>query len=363
MSNFLSGLASSAKQSFDDISRGVQGKETGSAMEFSSTFRLSALGLTVSDHGGEGLVSAIVPGGEAERLGIAVNDRVVKVGYAPCKSYKQAVDAIRSHVARPMDVTFERREKRGGESTLGPGWNFRIDEEVDKAERILALMLASPNAGPPRSVLRNAKGLAFLRITKLGLAISARVGTGLVVARLSSGGGWSPPSAIGTVGVSFGFQLGAQLADFLVVLNTEQAVAAFSGGGQVTLAGQIGAVAGPIGASREAGVAAQPKAVAPIFTYSMSKGLFVGVSLEGSVINERNSVNERHYGRPGIRARDVLTGAVAPTLAAAKLIAALLALDDGNNPGAVYSADVLGVDNANMQVPPPAYHDSNPFAT
>ena len=64
---------------------------------------------------------------------------------------------------------------------------------------------------------------AFLRVTKAGFAFSARFGTGLVVARLPRGG-WSAPSAIGTVGASFGFQLGAQVADFLVVLNTDAAL-------------------------------------------------------------------------------------------------------------------------------------------
>lgn len=61
---------------------------------------------------------------------------------------------------------------------------------------------------------------------------------------------------------------GAQIADFLIVLNTHEAVVAFSGGGQVTVGGQVGAVAGPVGASREAAVAAQPSAVAPIYTVS-----------------------------------------------------------------------------------------------
>lgn len=67
---------------------------------------------------------------------------------------------------------------------------------------------------------------------------------------------------------------GAQIADFLIVLNTHEAVVAFSGGGQVTVGGQVGAVAGPVGASREASVAAQLSAVAPIYT--VSHNAFVG---------------------------------------------------------------------------------------
>ena len=348
-----------AKQGLDDVGRGIQGKETGSKDEFQVTFQTPSLGLTLSDHGGEGLVSAIVPGGEAERLGLVVNDRVVAVGDGPCGSYKKAVDAIRAHAARPMTLKIERRVKRESFG-VGPGVNFRLDEEIDKADRILRLMLSSPMSGPPPSILRAARGLAFLRITKLGFALSARVGTGLVIARAN--GAWSAPSAIGTVGVSMGFQVGAQVADFLIVLNTDAAIAAFSGGGQIALSGQIGAVAGPVGASREAGVAAQLHAAAPIFTYSISKGLFVGVSLEGSVINERNSVNERHCGQPGIRSPALLSGMVPPTPAATKLLNALAAID-GVQQHHHHPPGVGGGPSSSGGVPPPAYHDSNPFVS
>ena len=124
----------------------------------------------------------------------------------------------------------------------------------------------------------------------------------------------------------------------------------FSEGGAVSLGAQLGAVAGPIGASREASVAAQPSAAAPVFTYSLSRGLFAGVSLEGSSINERNSVNERHYQRVGVRASELLQGLVPPRPAARGLLSALDALDAAD--GAVVSP----------QPAPPAYSDNNPFS-
>ncbi|KAJ1458815.1 hypothetical protein M885DRAFT_436074 [Pelagophyceae sp. CCMP2097] len=230
----------------------------------------------------------------------------------------------------------ERRTKRD-ESDNSPGFiNFRLDEELTKAERILATMLASQSMGPGRGVLQAARGLAFLRVTKVGFAFSGRFGTGIVLAKLADDS-WSAPSAIGTIGLSVGFQIGAQVADFLIVLNTQEAVDSFSAGGQVALGGQIGAVAGPVGLSREAGVAAQPKAMAPIYTYSISKGLFAGVSLEGSVINERSAVNERHYAKQ-VRAKQLLAGEISPTAACAKLHAALNALDNDRDDGPQYNA-------------------------
>jgi hypothetical protein len=91
-----------------------------------------------------------------------------------------------------------------------------------------------------------------------------------------------------------------------------------------------------VGLSREAGVSAHPKAMAPIYTYSISKGLFAGVSLEGSVINERSAVNERHYAKQ-VRVAQLLAGEVPPTAAAAKLHAALNALDNDRDDEPAYN--------------------------
>ncbi|KAJ8607982.1 hypothetical protein CTAYLR_008249 [Chrysophaeum taylorii] len=341
-------IAASVREGAKDVARGVQGKETGATDTIEAIFAGGSLGMTVSDYGGEGLVSALVPDGEAQYQGVQLNDRVVAVAGSPTKTYQEVVAAIRSHPSRPLSLALERREKR---DSRGPGFvNFRLDEEIDKAERILELMLASPKSGPDPDVLRRARGLAFLRVTKLGFAFSGRFGTGLVVARLPTGA-WSSPSAIGTVGVSMGLQIGAQIADFLIVLNTDEAVTALSGGGQLALGGQVGAVAGPVGASREASLAAQPEAAAPIYTYSISKGLFAGVSLEGSIINERNSVNERHYASPGVRAAQLLNGQVKPMPAASALLAALAAIDGGAAP--TYAPDVLQpADASNPFLPP-----------
>ena len=263
MEQWFAKVGKSLKAGAEDVVRGVQGKETGRSTVVSVTFTGQALGLTVSDSGGEGVVSALVPDGEAAARGVALGDRVVGVGGVRTGGYRDAVGALRSEARRPLTLALERRVAgpSGGVGLV----SFRLDEECDKAERILAKMLASPATGPPRHVLRGARGLCFLRVTKAGFAVSARFGTGCVVARLPGGRGWSAPSAIGTVGASFGLQFGAQVADFLIVLNDTEALAAFSGGGAVSLGGQVGAVAGPVGASREASVSARTDAVAPVY--------------------------------------------------------------------------------------------------
>src|SRR5207237_8592077 len=112
-------------------------------------------------------------------------------------------------------------------------------------------------------------------------------GEGVVVAR--TGRGWSGPSFIGTGGAGWGPQMGAQVTEFVIVLNNERAVRAFSKGGNVTLGADASVAAGPVGRAAEADVTAR----AAIYTYSKTKGLFLGASLEGAVIGTRKDANER----------------------------------------------------------------------
>jgi lipid-binding SYLF domain-containing protein len=168
----------------------------------------------------------------------------------------------------------------------------------------------------PRNVLRNAKGLAIMTVVKAGFIFSGKAGHGVVVAR--TGHGWSGPSFVGTGGAGWGLQIGAQATDFVFVLNNNAAVRAFSRDGNVTLGADASVAAGPVGRTAEGAIT--PKAA--IYTYSRSKGLFAGVSVEGAVIGTQKDENARYYHRP-VRAIDILTGRVAPPPGAARLRAAL----------------------------------------
>lgn len=100
---------------------------------------------------------------------------------------------------------------------------------------------------------------------------SGKAGSGLVIARLPDGS-WSAPSCIATGGVGWGLQIGADITDFVIVLNSEDAVKAFSIGGNVTIGGNISAAAGPIGTGGS--VQASLAHPAPMFSYSKSKGSY-----------------------------------------------------------------------------------------
>jgi len=194
--------------------------------------------------------------------------------------------------------------------------NATEQDIVDRSAVTVREFRNMPEKGLPPRILRRARGLAIISVVKGAFIFSARAGEGVVVARTEHG--WSGPAFIGTAGAGWGLQLGAQVTDFVFVLNNEAAVRAFSRGGNVTLGADASVAAGPVGRAAEAAVA--PRAA--IYTYSRSKGLFVGVSLEGAVLGARKGANQRYYGRP-VSAYDILHGRVAAPAGAAGLRASL----------------------------------------
>ncbi|KAG2230654.1 hypothetical protein INT48_005610 [Thamnidium elegans] len=183
--------------------------------------------------------------------------------------------------------------------------------ECKKATKILNSFL-DPGQGfdiiIPPSILENSMGLAIFTVLKAGFLFSGRAGSGLVVARLPDGS-WSAPSALFTGGIGAGGQIGAELTDFVLVLNTKEAVKTFSHFGNITLGGNISIAAGPIGRNAEASGSATLKHISAVYSYSKTRGLFAGVSLEGSVICTRNDANEKMYGER-YTAKQLLNGTV-----------------------------------------------------
>ncbi|KAF2641021.1 DUF500-domain-containing protein [Massarina eburnea CBS 473.64] len=198
--------------------------------------------------------------------------------------------------------------------------------ECSKAGKILTSFVDPRQSfGPdkiiPPQVLASAKGLAILTVFKAGFLGTARFGSGIVVARLADGS-WSAPSAIGSLGAGFGGQIGFELTDFVFILNDANAVKTFAQAGSLTFGGNVSIAAGPVGRNAEAAGAASLRSVAGIFSYSKTKGLFAGVSLEGSGMIERRDANEKLYGRRWT-ARELLSGQVQPPPAAEPLMRVL----------------------------------------
>lgn len=195
----------------------------------------------------------------------------------------------------------------------------------------------------PANILQRAKGVAVVTSAKAGIGFAGfEFGTGLVVARRINHDGveeldaWTAPSAISIASVAMGALVGAQVSDHVFLLMTDDAVRLFASdnGRSIQLGADVGVAIGPLGRSAEAdlgatgssrnlegGYAGGP-AMSPIYSYSLSKGLYAGVSMDGRMLVTRDRVNEKFYGRT-VSAHDILSGKVATPPAAQPLYDAL----------------------------------------
>lgn len=211
------------------------------------------------------------------------------------------------------------------------GWlnlpvGLSMEHEIYKAASTLntygKVSRLNPEKSIPAAVLNAAKGLAIITVVKAGVLVSYKLGTGLVVARKADGS-WSAPSALFSLGMGWGAQAGGELMDFIIVLHDLKAVKTFCSRMHFSLGAGCSAAAGPLGRVLEADLRAGEKGFGMCYTYSCSKGAFVGVSLEGNVVTTRMDANLRFYGDPYLTTSDILLGTVDRPKAAEPLYAAI----------------------------------------
>lgn len=187
-----------------------------------------------------------------------------------------------------------------------------MEERIDKTIDILKEYGKAQGDSIPRQVFHDAKGLAALWVIKAGFIVAGEGGDGLVVIR--KGNKWSHPSAISAAGAGVGFQAGGSSQDYVLLLNTENAVEQFSQKGNYTSSAEVEGTAGPVGRELSAGVATVN---APVYTYSFTKGLFGGVSLSGLGYASADDTNENFYGER-LTPKEILGGKVKKTPEAVK---------------------------------------------
>ena len=164
--------------------------------------------------------------------------------------------------------------------------------------------------------------LVFPSVLKAAFGIGGSYGRGAMVCRTGEHftGPWGAPSMAALEGASLGFQLGGQATDFvLLIMNPRGAKAILNS--KVKLGADMAAAAGPKG--RDAQADTDVTLRAEILTYSRSRGLFAGVSLEGSTLRPDNSANEKLYGKKIDATAIVREGAVPVPPAGQKLVSLL----------------------------------------
>ena len=171
---------------------------------------------------------------------------------------------------------------------------------ASSAARVFTEIMNTRDRAIPRELLDKAEAIAvFPGVVKAAFIIGGRGGQGVISRRIK--GGWSAPAFFNIGGGSFGLQIGAQKTDYVLLIMNQEGVKGLMED-KFELGGEASVAAGPVG--RTAGASTNATLDAGILTYSRSKGLFAGVSLQGAVINPDNDLNEAIY--EGKKASEVL---------------------------------------------------------
>jgi SH3 domain-containing YSC84-like protein 1 len=196
------------------------------------------------------------------------------------------------------------------------------EERVENSGTVMGEILNAPDS-IPQSVLDKADCVVVLpSVVKVAIGIGGSYGRGVMTCRGGKNfrGKWGAPTMMALEGGSAGFQLGGQATDFvLLLMNSRSASSILSS--KVKLGGDASAAAGPVG--RDASAETDVTMRAEVLTYSRARGLFAGVSLEGSTLRPDNDANKNLYGQK-LEAKDiVLNGSIPPPPSATKLLTTL----------------------------------------
>jgi lipid-binding SYLF domain-containing protein len=196
------------------------------------------------------------------------------------------------------------------------------EERVENAGTVMKEILNAPDS-IPQSVLDKAYCVAVLpSVKKFAIGIGGSYGRGVMTCRGGKDfkGKWGAPTMMALEGASAGLQLGGEATDFVLLMMSANSASSMLAS-KVKLGGDASAAAGPVGrtASAETDVALK----AEVLTYSRAKGLFGGISLEGSTLRADNDANEKVYGKKIDAKAIVMEGAVPAPPSASTLLSTL----------------------------------------
>lgn len=194
------------------------------------------------------------------------------------------------------------------------------DKRLKSAEAVLTDLSGSFDKGIPESLLQKASCVVIIpSVKRAAMGIGGQYGRGYMLCRKDGPKTWSAPAGIRIEGGSIGFQLGGSDTDvILLVMNSRGADRLLSS--QFTIGAEAAVAAGPIG--RQASAQTDATMRAEILAWSQSRGIYAGISLQGSTLRQDDGENRELYGSD-LKNRDIVTGDVKPPAAAAGLIALL----------------------------------------
>jgi lipid-binding SYLF domain-containing protein len=210
----------------------------------------------------------------------------------------------------------------------------REEAKLIEASGVLEELHGQRDSYIPERLLARAYGVAVIpNVVKVAVGVGGRRGTGALVVRDSSGK-FSDPIMVSITGGNVGWQIGVQSTDIVLVFTTRKSVEGIADG-KLTLGGDASVAAGPLG--RSASAATDQNFTAEVYSYSRNRGLFAGVSVDGSVIAIDSKANTKLYGKKA-PATDIIAGQITTEADAAnRFQRAILASTGGTTPAAAAS--------------------------
>jgi lipid-binding SYLF domain-containing protein len=194
----------------------------------------------------------------------------------------------------------------------------KVSERVDAAAQVLNDIQGAPDKGIPQEVLGSAECVAVVpSMLKGGFIVGAKYGRGLASCRTPKG--WSAPAFFTLAGGSFGFQIGGQAVDLVMLIMNKDGMRHLLSS-EFALGADASVAAGPVGRHAEGNT--DWKMRAEVLTYSRARGLFAGVSLNGAQIKQDKDSTREFYGRM-VPFKTSLTGEIDPPAAANAFLTSL----------------------------------------
>src|SRR5579871_1307277 len=193
----------------------------------------------------------------------------------------------------------------------------KTNERLDDAAALFGEVMRTPDKSIPQDLLNKSHCIVLIPgMKKGGFVVAAKWGRGFVTCRSASGQGWGPPGAVRVEGGSFGLQIGVSSTDLVLLVMNERGMKRLLSS-KFTLGGEASVAAGPVG--RDATAQTDAFLAAEILSYSRSRGVFAGLSLDGSTLRQDVDDNEEIYGRK-LENRTIITGTVTAPASAARLL-------------------------------------------
>jgi lipid-binding SYLF domain-containing protein len=203
----------------------------------------------------------------------------------------------------------------------------RADKESSTTDRLEASadvlndMMHAGDKGIPQDLMNKAQCVVVIpNMKKAGFIFGAKYGRGYAVCRRRGGVGWTAPAGMRMEGGTFGLQIGGSESDAIVLVNNESGMKRLLED-KFTLGGDASVAAGPVG--RDASAETDAQLNAEMLSYSRSRGIFAGLTLEGATLRPDHEADHELYGRDVSNREILISGEIQPPAAAARLEHAL----------------------------------------